>query len=165
MRVWVSLGANLGPARETLVRAVLQLRAKEVSPLYSSAPVGGPDDQPWYLNAVACLDWYRSPWSLLEMFWELEREAGRRRAETNGPRELDLDIVAIDHLRVSSPLLEVPHPRARLRRFVMAPLGDLAPQFVRDWGSGDLVGEVIQVGQWSGSEWVHHEGGNDALHD
>ncbi len=165
MKVWVGLGANLGPAEMTLTEATSLLKANEVSSLYASAPVGGPQGQPWYLNAVACLRWHQSLWSLLDLFWDVEREAGRRRTVANGPRELDLDIVAVEHMRVGSSQLQVPHPRASSRRFVMAPLSDIAPNLVAEWDDHQLEGEVVRVGTWNGSKWIHVRGSAHDLRD
>jgi 2-amino-4-hydroxy-6-hydroxymethyldihydropteridine diphosphokinase len=77
----------------------------------------------------------------------LERAAGRVRGERWGPRTLDVDILLIDDLEVDEPDLVVPHPRMHERRFVMAPLADLAPELVApDW-EDRVVGSVVRVGK------------------
>jgi 2-amino-4-hydroxy-6-hydroxymethyldihydropteridine diphosphokinase len=130
MRAFLGLGSNLGE-RETLLRravaAIPDLVA--VSPVYETDPVGGPE-QGAFLNCVAELDTERTPRQLLEVCRELEAEAERVRFERWGPRTLDVDVLLAGDLTVSEPDLEVPHPRMWQRRFVLAPLADLAPDLV-----------------------------------
>jgi 2-amino-4-hydroxy-6-hydroxymethyldihydropteridine diphosphokinase len=102
------------------------------SPLFRTAPVGGPADQPAYLNAVLLLEAAGHPSctaarALLERLHELERRFGRRRRERWGPRSLDLDLLWWGELRCSGGDLELPHPRWRRRAFVLAPLAAIAP--------------------------------------
>jgi 2-amino-4-hydroxy-6-hydroxymethyldihydropteridine diphosphokinase len=83
--------------------------------------------QPDYLNTVA-LGWSaRPPEALLAAALAVEAELGRTRAERDGPRILDVDLLFAGAERRSTPALELPHPRLRERRFVLAPLADLAP--------------------------------------
>ena len=83
--------------------------------------MGGPPQRP-YLNGVLALWWDGSPRDLLDLCREVESEALRVRRVRWGPRTLDLDILAIDGLRVRQPDLEVPHPRALERAFAVVPL-------------------------------------------
>jgi 2-amino-4-hydroxy-6-hydroxymethyldihydropteridine diphosphokinase len=154
-RAFLGLGTNLGDRWSHLRQAVDQLRAggatpvTAVSPVYESEPVGGPDDQGPYLNLVVELAVAVAidPYRLLEECRRLEAAAGRVRTVRWGPRTLDVDILWIDGCVVDDPELTVPHPRWRQRRFVMAPLADLAPDLV----SGDDVaragGAVSVVGR------------------
>ena len=131
-RAYVGIGSNLGDRLAHLRAAVEGLAAAAgvtvvaVSPVYETAPVGGPS-QPDYLNAVVALDTTLSPRALLEVAQGLERDAHRVRAERWGARTLDVDLLLVGDERVDEPDLEVPHPRLRERGFVLAPLRDLDP--------------------------------------
>ncbi len=98
-----------------------------VSSLFETAPVGGPD-QDDYLNAVVLMDVDLAPLDLLTALNGIEAAAQRVRRERWGPRTLDLDIVAHDAPSVSLPQLEIPHPRAAERRFVLEPLCEVWPE-------------------------------------
>ena len=132
-RAYVGIGSNLGDRLGHLRAAVRGLAAATgvtvvaVSPVYETAPVGGPP-QPDYLNAVVALDTTLSPRALLEVAQRLERDAHRVRAERFGPRTLDVDVLVVTGETVHEPDLEVPHPRFRERAFVLAPLHDLDPE-------------------------------------
>ena len=135
MRAYLGLGANLGDRRATLRAAVAALPdVVAVSPVYETEPVGGPADQPAYLNLVVQLDTDLSPRDLLDLAHHLEDAAGRVRGERNGPRTLDVDVLLVGDLTIDEPDLVVPHPRMWERRFVLAPLADLAGGEVRRLG-------------------------------
>jgi 2-amino-4-hydroxy-6-hydroxymethyldihydropteridine diphosphokinase len=156
IRAYIGLGANVGDAQATLTAAVHALAALPdvslagVSRLYVTAPVGV-TDQPDFHNAVVALDVPAGPGrntgpiALLLALKSIERAFGRQERYRYGPRELDLDLLVFgdEHLTVERPqdgrspdpakatrLLEVPHPEARGRLFVLAPLADLAPDLV-----------------------------------
>lgn len=130
MRAFLGLGSNLGDRAARLRRAVASLPdLVAVSPVYETDPVGGPEQGP-YLNAVAELDTDKSPRQLLELCRLLELDAERVRVERWGPRTLDVDVLLVGDLTVDEPDLQVPHPRLWQRRFVLAPLADLAPELV-----------------------------------
>jgi len=161
VRAYVGLGANLGDADGTLAAAVRSLavlpgvRLRGVSRLYATRPVGVVD-QPDFRNAVVALDVPAggdpgsAAMALLVALKELERAFGRRQRDRWGPRELDLDLLVFGRARLTierSPAarssrpghgarsLIVPHPEARERLFVLAPLADLAPRLVPPgWG-------------------------------
>jgi 2-amino-4-hydroxy-6-hydroxymethyldihydropteridine diphosphokinase len=133
-RVFLGLGSNLGDRVRYLRDAVATLREiglVAVSPVYETDPVG-PPDQDRYLNLVAELHTDRSPHELLGVCHRLETAAGRVRKERWGPRTLDVDVLWIEGETVDEPDLVVPHPRMWQRRFVVAPLHDLAPDLVDD---------------------------------
>ena len=117
-----------------------------VSPVYETDPVGGPDEQRPYLNLVAQLDTSLSPRELLELCRALETAAERVREERWGPRTLDVDVLWVDGHTVADDDLEVPHPRMWERRFVLAPLADLAPDLVTPDRLQAAEGEVRRVG-------------------
>ena len=117
------------------------------SPVYETAPVGGPAGQGPYLNCVVELDTERSPRELLEVAHRLEEAAHRERGERWGPRTLDVDVLLVDDLSVDEGDLVVPHPRMWERRFVVAPLADLAPELVPEGWEARVAGEVHPVGR------------------
>lgn len=134
-RALIGLGSNLGDRLGALRAAVAGLPdVVAVSPVYETEPVGGPEGQPPYLNLVAELSTDLSPRELLEVARRLEAAAGRERAERFGPRTLDVDILLVGDEVVDEPDLTIPHPRMHERRFVLAPLADLAPGEVRAVG-------------------------------
>lgn len=146
-RAFLGLGSNLGDRVGFLRAAVATLPdLVATSPVYETAPVGGPDDQGAYLNLVAQLETSFHPRELLEVCRALEREAGRVREVRWGPRTLDVDVLWVEGHEVDEPDLEVPHPRLRERRFVLAPLGDLAPDLVTPEDIASAAGEVWVVG-------------------
>jgi 2-amino-4-hydroxy-6-hydroxymethyldihydropteridine diphosphokinase len=132
-RVLLALGSNLGDRRRHLRDAIGSMDGvTAVSPVYETDPVGGPGGQGPYLNLVVVLETSATPRELLGMCHRLESAAGRVRAERWGPRTLDVDILWIDGEVVSESDLEIPHPRMRERRFVMAPLADVAPDLLEE---------------------------------
>ncbi len=149
-RAFIGLGSNLGDRRAALTGAVQGLRAGgdvvAVSPLYETEPVGGPPGQGPYLNAVVELATTDGPRALLERCRALEEAAGRVRGVRHGPRTLDADVLLVGDLTVHEPDLEVPHPRWRERRFVLAPLADLAPDLVDPADLAGAGGTVRRVG-------------------
>jgi 2-amino-4-hydroxy-6-hydroxymethyldihydropteridine diphosphokinase len=149
-RAFLGLGSNVGDRRrylreavETLGDAGIGLRA--VSPLYETEPVGGPD-QGRYLNLVVELDTELTARELLGVCRRIESAAGRVRGERWGPRTLDVDVLWVDGVELDEPDLTVPHPRMWERRFVLAPLRDLAPDLVDSQAVGNAEGHVDYVG-------------------
>ena len=117
-----------------------------MSPVYETDPVGGPEGQQAYLNVVVELDTTLSPRELLGVCRRLEAAAERVRDERWGPRTLDVDVLLVGDLNVDEPDLVVPHPRMWERRFVLAPLSDLAPELLpADWETR-VVGNVALAG-------------------
>lgn len=135
--ILLALGSNLpsarmGPPLATLDWALMRLRAaglsvEAVSPWYLSQPVP-PSGQPWFVNGVARLAAGPPPARLMALLHEVEAAAGRRRAEPNSARPLDLDLIDCEG-RISLPgdWPELPHPRLAARAFVLLPLADVAP--------------------------------------
>ena len=135
MRAYLGLGSNLGDRRAHLRAAIAALPdVVAVSPVYETEPVGGPPGQSAYLNLVVALETELSPRDLLDLANHLEEVAGRVRTEPNGPRTLDVDVLLVGDLVVRDDDLVVPHPRMWQRRFVLAPLADLAEGEVRKLG-------------------------------
>jgi 2-amino-4-hydroxy-6-hydroxymethyldihydropteridine diphosphokinase len=129
VETFLGLGSNMGNRLRYLELAVQALRGidpdLEVSPIYETAPLGGPEQQDRYLNCVVRLETDLSSRQILEVAHGLEDLAGRVRTVRNGPRQLDIDILLVGDLQVSEPDLVVPHPRMYERGFVLAPLEDL----------------------------------------
>ncbi len=131
MRAFVGLGSNMGDRWGHLGQALGALPdVVAVSPVYETEPVGGPPDQEWYLNVVAELATTLTPRELLAVVHRLEEAAGRVRTVRFGPRTLDVDVLLVGDLVVEDDDLVVPHPRMWERRFVVEPLGDLAPELI-----------------------------------
>ena len=133
-RVFLGLGGNLGQPRAAFIAARQrladhpQVTVTGSSPLYRTAPVGGPAGQPDYLNAVLELTTELSPRQLLELCRELEDASGRTRDIPWGPRTLDIDLLIFGQLLAADPQLTLPHPRMHERHFVLLPLAALAPE-------------------------------------
>jgi 2-amino-4-hydroxy-6-hydroxymethyldihydropteridine diphosphokinase len=140
----IGIGANLPgpdgrPALETCKRAVVMLdsfpdiRLLGLSRWFETAPVP-PSGQPPYINGAAAFwvnaDVATDPAALLARLMEVEAACGRQRSIPNAARTLDLDIIGIGDLVRDSPDPIVPHPRAHLRAFVLAPLAEVAPDWV-----------------------------------
>jgi 2-amino-4-hydroxy-6-hydroxymethyldihydropteridine diphosphokinase len=150
-RAFIGLGSNLGDRRALLRAAVASLAERgdvaAVSDVYETEPVGGPDGQGPYLNLVVELATEDTPRRLLERCRELEQAAGRERAERWGPRTLDADVLWVEGGRVEEPDLSVPHPRLWERRFVLAPLAELAPDLVTEDQVRVSGGQVTRMGR------------------
>ena len=133
-RVFLGFGANLGAPLEQLRTAHRhlaehpQIKVLAVSPLYRTPAVGGPPEQPDYLNGILSIATDLTPEGLLDCCRSLEKTAGRTRDILWGPRTLDIDLLFFSDLVINTPLLCLPHPRLHLRHFVLLPLVDLAPQ-------------------------------------
>jgi 2-amino-4-hydroxy-6-hydroxymethyldihydropteridine diphosphokinase len=147
MRAFLGLGSNLGDRIGYLRAAVAALPdLVATSPVYETDPVGGPDGQGPYLNLVVELHTSMEPRELLALCHDLEQAAGRVRDVRWGPRTLDVDVLMVEGRAVHDPDLEVPHPRLWERRFVLAPLADLAPDLVTPAQVAAAEGEVRPVG-------------------
>jgi 2-amino-4-hydroxy-6-hydroxymethyldihydropteridine diphosphokinase len=151
-RAFLGLGSNLGDRAQHLRTAVASLPAvaatTEVvacSPVYETDPVGGPEQGP-YLNLVVEVRTDLDARGLLAASAALEQAAERVRAERWGPRTLDVDVLWVDGEVVDEPDLQVPHPRMGERRFVLAPLADLAPELVDPAALAAAEGDVRVVG-------------------
>lgn len=132
-RVFLGLGANLGDRLATLQRAVDLLaehgvRAVASSRVWATAPIGGPAEQPEFLNAVVEIDPDGlAPADVLGAANDVEATLGRVRAERWGPRTIDIDVLLWGATTSDDPALTIPHPRLHERAFVVMPLLDLDP--------------------------------------
>lgn len=148
-RAFLGLGSNLGDRRAHLRGAIAALPdVAAVSDVYETEPVGGPD-QGRYLNLVVELDTDLDARALLERCRAAEAAAERTRGERWGPRTLDVDVLWVDGETVADPDLVVPHPRMWERRFVVAPLAELAPDLLPDDWEVAAAGDVERLGPLS----------------
>jgi 2-amino-4-hydroxy-6-hydroxymethyldihydropteridine diphosphokinase len=147
----IALGSNLdsaiGDRTANLHRAIEQLRGLgnvvRVSSFYDTAPVGYLE-QPRFLNAAALLETELGALALLDELLAIELAMGRDRTRTvaKGPRVLDLDLILFGDLVLQTPMLTLPHPAMRERRFVLEPLAEIAPAMV-DPVSGRTMAELL----------------------
>ena len=146
----IALGSNLGDSQHIILDALAQLQSFSEFPilkssLWQTAPVDCPPGSPKFVNAVASLvpSENETPLGLLRKLRKLERKFGRRPKKVlNEPRPLDLDLIAFGNETHHSPELILPHPRAHLRRFVLQPLSEIAPELILP-GQGKTVAELL----------------------
>jgi 2-amino-4-hydroxy-6-hydroxymethyldihydropteridine diphosphokinase len=135
MKVVLSLGSNLGRRFDTLQGAIdvlfdaPGLDFVAASPVYETAPVGGPEQGP-YLNAVVLAESRLDPRTLLDRVQGVESAFGRVRGERWGPRTLDIDLIVVGDVVSDDPELMLPHPRAHERAFVLLPWSAIDPEAV-----------------------------------
>ena len=127
VRAVLALGSNLGERADTLAEGIADIvehplvRLCDVSPVVQTQAVGGPPDQPPYLNMVMEIETQLSPAELLAHCQAVEAKHHRERIVRWGPRTLDVDIITYNELRQDDPELTLPHPRAAERAFVLVP--------------------------------------------
>jgi 2-amino-4-hydroxy-6-hydroxymethyldihydropteridine diphosphokinase len=136
--ILIGIGGNLpsadfGPPRDVLTAALMQLQGEEIavttrSAWYRTEPVPR-SAQPWFVNAVAALTTGLDAWDLFARLQALETRFGRTRGRPNAPRVLDLDLLDYCGQVINTTPLVLPHPRLHLRRFVLAPLAEIAPHW------------------------------------
>jgi 2-amino-4-hydroxy-6-hydroxymethyldihydropteridine diphosphokinase len=133
MKAVVALGANIGNPKEQMDLAVAMLKeatdVKAVSSYRVTKPVGGPE-QPDYINAVCILESELPALDLLSLLHGIEKSLGRERSEKWGPRTIDLDLIQYGALLSKAEELELPHPRAYERRFVLEPWHEIEPDAI-----------------------------------
>lgn len=154
--VYIGIGSNLGDPYENCIRAVEAIRENPlceivaVSPFYRTEPVGI-DGGGWFINAVLCINTSLSPAEIIGTLLEIEKEMGRTRSgEKWESRIIDLDVLLIGSEIINDKNLTVPHPHMHTRRFVMAPMTDIAPDFVHPVlgkSMADLLDEIPAVDQ------------------
>ena len=169
---YLALGSNLGdrPAKlRAAVRALLEhpaLRidlARDVASLYETSPVGGPPDQPPYLNSVLRVQSSLSPADLLAAIHSIETSLGRTRCDRWEARVVDIDLLFVGDLVIDTPTLTLPHPRLHERRFVLEPLSELAADLIHPL-TGVSIGAMAEslrrdretdaVTRIAGPEWI-----------
>jgi 2-amino-4-hydroxy-6-hydroxymethyldihydropteridine diphosphokinase len=136
--ILIGIGGNLdspqyGPPRETLTAALAALEVDGVTILarsswYRTEPFPR-SSQPWFVNAIVSIATALGPEELLAALQSMETRFGRVRSEPNAARVLDLDLIDYQGKVLQTLSLLLPHPRLHQRRFVLAPLAEIAP----DW--------------------------------
>ena len=136
-KVLISLGSNLGDRELNIKKAIILIQDQlgdviSISKLYESASWGY-DDHP-YLNNAICLVTKWLPLDLMTALLDIELKMGRKRSDSMSyqSRTIDLDIILIEGIVIHHPKLNVPHPRMNLRRFVLQPLVDIAPNWIHE---------------------------------
>jgi 2-amino-4-hydroxy-6-hydroxymethyldihydropteridine diphosphokinase len=150
-KVVYSLGSNLGDRLGNLQGAVDALRdtpdviVVDVSPVYETSPVGGPEDSPDFLNIVVVAETTLEPRTLLERAQAIEDAFGRERSGRWAPRTLDVDLIMVGATVLDHEDLRLPHPLAQERGFVLVPWIAIDPQGEVP-GQGPLAELVATVG-------------------
>ena len=133
-KAFIGLGGNLGDVRATFWRALKMIEGfahvEKVSSLYRSKPYGF-EDQPDFLNAAARIATELEPLPLLAKLQTIEKDLGNKVLRKNGPRAIDLDLLCYGDLVSKCEELEIPHPGIPERDFVLLPLAELDPDFIR----------------------------------
>ena len=143
----LGLGSNLGDRGARIARAIEDVRrgvgpVSAVSGVYETAPWGSTSVTTFpYLNAAIACETGLSPKPLLAVLQAIEYAGGRERTVANAPRTLDIDLLFYGSASLDTPLLTVPHPRLHLRRFVLEPLAEIAP----DWRHPSLDATVAEL--------------------
>lgn len=164
----IAFGANLGNPEETFRQVLGRLSStrgiKEVrsSPLYRTAPAGGPEGQDKYVNGVIEVRADLSSLELFDVLRSLETDMGRTRETTWGPRLIDLDLVLMgDEVMVTSTLI-VPHPRMHRRWFVLRPLADLDPDAQHPLLQC-TVSQLLELAERRPRHWIDLDTARDAV--
>jgi len=156
--IYLSLGSNVGD-REANLRAAIGALADEgvhvtrVSSIYETEPVDYLE-QPWFLNCALAGETELPALELIKKLREIEARMGSKKLVAKGPRLIDMDILLYGQETIDTPELQVPHPRMHLRRFVLAPLAEIAPEQKHpSWGGtiSDLLSRTTdrsQVRRW-----------------
>ena len=152
VQVLVALGSNVGESlvhlQEATALLASQMKLLATSRIYETAPMYV-ENQAAFLNAAILLETDWSPLQVLATLKQNELQIGRQKRQQNGPREIDLDLIAYGCLAYSyreghDLRLQIPHPRLRERRFVLEPLADIAPEYVIP-GMGPVITLLSQT--------------------
>jgi len=132
--VYLSLGSNVGDREANLRAAIDELphagvAVIRVSSFYETEPVDL-REQPWFLNCAVKVETHFDAIMLLRALREIEAKMGSRKLMSKGPRLIDMDILLYGTETINTKELQVPHPRMHLRRFVLVPLAEIAPEVV-----------------------------------
>ena len=144
--VYLALGSNIGNREENLRTAIYSLvdaglTIKKLSSIYETEPVDYLD-QDWFLNAVLEAETKLEPLALLKVLRGIEQAMGSKKAFAKGPRLIDVDILLYGDEFIDTTELQVPHPRMLDRKFVLAPLAEIAPKLRHPYWPAD-VAEIL----------------------
>jgi 2-amino-4-hydroxy-6-hydroxymethyldihydropteridine diphosphokinase len=151
----IGLGSNVGDREAILTGALAALGdtpgvlIRKVSSFHETEPVGGPPGQGTFKNAAAALETTLDPVGLLHLLQKIEARFGRTRTVRWGERTLDLDLLLFDDQIIDTPELRIPHPRLAIRRFVLAPLAEVAPESVDPITKRTIRGMLADLDQTS----------------
>ncbi len=130
---YIGIGSNVGDRKAVCWKAIELLaeagKVTKISSLYYTEPVGYVEQQD-FINAVVSIETELSARELLEACHAIEDKLGRKRTLRWGPRTIDLDILLYGDLIMNDPDLVLPHPSMAARKFVLAPLAEIAPEAV-----------------------------------
>jgi 2-amino-4-hydroxy-6-hydroxymethyldihydropteridine diphosphokinase len=151
-KVYFSLGSNIGDREKNLHAAIAALakagvRVTEISSFYETEPVDL-REQPWFLNCVVEGETKVPALELLRALRGIEKQMGSKKLVAKGPRLIDLDILLYGDETIDTPELQVPHPRMRLRKFVLVPLAEIAPNLKHPSWKGtaaDLLANTLDA--------------------
>lgn len=138
---YLGLGSNLGNKKKNILLAVKYLqkskgiKVEKVSRLYENPPCGCPAGSPDFLNGAAKIRTSFAPLALLKELKNIETCLGRKRAKRFSPRTIDIDILFYANKKVTLPNLKIPHPRLKMRDFVLAPLKEVSPEIIKKLAS------------------------------
>lgn len=160
--VYLSLGSNVGERESNLRAAIAALpavgvRVTRVSAFYETEPVDYLE-QAWFLNCVVEGETEKAAVQLLRSLREIEMRMGSRKLVAKGPRLIDMDILLYGQETIETPELQVPHPRMHLRRFVLVPLTEIAPEVrhpILNKAAQELLEETTDrsaVRRWAAAE-------------
>lgn len=143
-KVFLLIGGNLGERQKNMDEARKQIAARigkitKCSAIYETA-AWGLTDQPDFYNQALMVETDLTPAQLMDVILKIEKDLGRVRLQRYGPRLIDIDILLYNHLILESPSVTIPHPRMQERRFVLAPLNEIAADYLHP-----LLGKTIQV--------------------
>ena len=142
----IAFGGNKGDVRQNIARALAMLenlgRVEKISPLFITEPEGF-KEQPDFINGALLLKTELGARELLKELKNIEAQAGRTPNFTNGPREMDLDIIFFNNEIIDAPGLTIPHPRAKNRDFVLMPLSFIAPGYKHP-ATGETVSQMLK---------------------
>ena len=150
MKAYLSIGGNLGDRKQNLaavcqkLREHSQIELRKESAIYETKPWGGVE-QPDFWNQVLEVETDLAPLDLLEVCQQFENDLGRERIIHWGPRTVDIDLLSYDNRVWNDERLILPHPRMEGREFVLAPLREIAPEFILP--SGRRVQDVQGDGE------------------
>jgi 2-amino-4-hydroxy-6-hydroxymethyldihydropteridine diphosphokinase len=142
-RVYLALGSNIGDREANLRAAIAALdpagvRLNQVSSFYETEPVDFLE-QPWFLNCAVEVETNLAPAELLRVLRGIEAQMGNKKPVPKGPRLIDIDILLYGQETIDTPELQVPHPRMTARRFVLAPLAEIAPALTHPSWQGSVT--------------------------
>jgi len=144
----LALGSNQGERIANLLAALTELRnhpaisVKRVSSFLETRPVGGPSGQSNYFNAAAIVETQLAPAELIVELLKIEKKLGRERSERWGPRTIDLDVLLYGDLVIELPEITVPHPRMKVRPFVLTPAAEIAADWIHPT-SQKTIGQLL----------------------